>query len=144
MADVKPWEETWFWDDARCEIVRKYPDDEEHRRVGLAGAFDSTDPVVETDSGIYGPREGYRELIAAAPEMARLLLELQWAGGYGDDGGTNPCCPACNADAPLKVHFPAKRIDAYTRTEARDEVIGGKHRDDCRLVAVLRKAGVIE
>jgi hypothetical protein len=69
-------EETWYWDDSSKEIVRKFPDTAEYRRVGLAGKFDGTDPIVETDSGVYGPRAGYRELIAQSPRMARLLLRL--------------------------------------------------------------------
>jgi hypothetical protein len=53
-------------------------------------------------------------LAAAAPDMARLLLALEVVG---DDGPG--FCPACGRLRP-------------------DE----PHKDDCRWVAVLRKAGV--
>lgn len=61
------------------------------------------------------------QLAAAAPEMARLLIEVQWAGvlTYQYEGGGDPCCPVCEGEEP-------------------------RHEPDCKLVAVLRKAGVLE
>ena len=52
-------------------------------------------------------------LAATAPEMARVLLAVEW------DGGT---CPSCGG----------------TRDRHEDD----GHADDCALDAVLRKAGV--
>jgi len=54
------------------------------------------------------------KLAAAAPEMARLLLELEHSGSVA--GGT---CPACGA---------------HPR----------EHMTDCRWLAVMRKAGVLK
>ncbi len=62
---------------------------------------------------------GTADLIAQAPAMARLLLEMQWSGS--PDGFVSGC-PLC--DAPW--------------------VAGdGAHLPDCALVAVLRAAGVL-
>jgi hypothetical protein len=72
---AQPWLETWFWNEDGSEVCRAYPDTPDMRRVGLAGKLETTDPIVETDSGCYGPHGKYRLLIAAAPEMARLLLK---------------------------------------------------------------------
>ena len=82
---VKPWEETWTESEVWTFDQDDSPFDEVCTRVKLA---------------------------AAAPEMARLLLDLEW---MGEPGGYR--CPSC-AD--------------YHR-----------HRPNCRLVAVLRKAGVL-
>lgn len=68
----------------------------------------------------YGDAPGPRaRLAAAAPEMARLLLEIEFHSQEGDEGHLPSACPIC---------------DGY-------EYRG--HKPDCRLVAVLRKAGVI-
>lgn len=122
---MKPWEETWRAG-PDYDAVHVSDDDQLDMRYGRDDAM------------------GRCRLAAAAPEMARMLLDLEWAGSEWDYGGSDPCCPCCGERAPQKVHFPAVRVDAYTRTEARDEVLYGKHSDDCKLVAVLRKAGVLK
>lgn len=135
---MKPHEETWT---AKLEEN--------------AGYDCTTDAYVvrnEHDHRVFDFGSGYEHndkarsaLAAQAPAMARLLLSLEWAGGHSEPyDSTTACCPSCDADAPQTIHFPAKRIDAYTRTEARDEVIGGVHAPTCALVATLRAAGVIE
>ena len=62
-------------------------------------------------------------LAAQAPAMARLLLELEWAGsGFRDTGNvrtTWKACPRC---------FEHK---------------GTPHKEDCELATVLRAAGVL-
>jgi hypothetical protein len=77
--------------------------------------------------------------------MARLLVELEWSGlrTYEYEGGGDPVCPVCDQEPTHEVTYPAYRKDAYTRVEARTVTEGG-HTPDCRLVAVLRKAGVLE
>ena len=63
------------------------------------------------------------KLAAAAPEMARLLLELQHhPAGYEYE----PECPVCGM---------AEKCDRKSWPTA--------HVADCRLLAVLRKAGVL-
>jgi hypothetical protein len=65
--------------------------------------------------GIDDEADAYAQLAACAPEMARLLLDLEWAH---QDPSWGPACPAC---------------DALERAG---------HGRDCRLERVLRKAGV--
>lgn len=62
---TKPWEATWRWGDDRREIVSDQRDELDNEIV-----------IVETDGGCYPPRRGDQELIAAAPEMARVLLSI--------------------------------------------------------------------
>lgn len=65
-----------------------------------------------------------------AREMARLLLELEWAARLLPDLGGFPACPACgNAEPDSGYGGPS---------------FGPGHAPDCRLVAVLRAAGVVE
>lgn len=93
---MKPWEEEW-------RLAR------EGSRTMLCGP----DPYPAAD--FYGSEGDARILLAAAaPEMARMLLELEWSG---DEARYR--CPACEATAHPN------------------------HAPDCRLVAVLRKAGVL-
>jgi hypothetical protein len=97
MHMTKPWEETWEWNG---EDVR--------------------DPVARV-AVLRGPTsDEVGKLAAAAPEMARLLLSLEWADGHWSVNHRGGGCLSCGS--------------------ARDE----GHREDCRLVAVLRKAGVRE
>lgn len=130
---TKPHEETWEYRPTREDVVVREPN-------GDYAIMDLDHDAEFNPTHILDARG---RLAAAAPEMARLLLELEWAGSEWDYGGSDPCCPCCGERAPMQVHIPAKRIDAYTRTEARDEVRYGKHTDNCQLVAVLRKAGVL-
>lgn len=64
------------------------------------------------------------DIIAAAPEMVRMLQKAEWAmGGHWGPSGDDSCdtdyaCPICFGEKP-------------------------NHEKDCRLEAVLRKAGVI-
>lgn len=63
---------------------------------------------------------GRAKLAAAAPEMARALLAIEWEGNIQDEAG----CPECGA---------------LVRTTMRP---GKVHLDDCSIDAALRKAGV--
>jgi hypothetical protein len=99
---TKPWEEEWIHDHV-------------YVRVPAAGdaperSYLFADATSEIDSAS-------ARLAAAAPEMARLLLEKQW----GDRGW----CLWCDGIDPA---------DTTCRGEG--------HAADCALVAVLRKAGV--
>lgn len=60
--------ETWVWDDEQKQIVALTPSADPDADQGRV--------VVETDSGVYPPRPGERELIAQAPMMARVLVDL--------------------------------------------------------------------
>lgn len=93
-------EETWTADD-----------------VDVLGTHEhATDfPVAEFQATAMGPDRA--KLAAAAPEMARLLLALEWAGNIGQGGYG---CAECSGEARHKKHYP-----------------------DCALLAVLRKAGVL-
>lgn len=91
----KPWEDSWEAreDDVWCPA----------ERVVVARETDEADA----------------KLIAAAPEMARMLLELQWAAADSE-------CPLCYAEP-------------YTEDGWKNDA---PHASHCRLAALLRKAGV--
>lgn len=105
---MKPWEETWT------------SDGESIRRVG-DGHF-RLDAV-----GVGAESEARAKLAAAAPEMARLLLELEAVSDYYESK-----CPVCGAVADIH------------HADARGRVWRVEHEPSCRWVAVLRKAGVLE
>lgn len=107
---MKAWEEAWRWDDDAKRIVRDAPgaEDDVERDYGV---------VVETDTGVYPPREADRKLIVAAPELVRVLLAIE--ARECERTGRRLGCPACEADTPIEPHAP-----------------------DCALDAALRKAGV--
>lgn len=74
------------------------------------------------------PKES-AELAAAAPDMARLLLDLEWSGCEQQPyDSCIPACPACGVP---------KYDDLGDEREVRP-----KHAEGCRLIAVLRQAGV--
>lgn len=69
-------------------------------------------------------------LMSAAPDMARVLLEVEWRGA--DEEGSK--CPSCHASAYGK---PMHDVDGkYLGCET------GTHDEDCALLAALKKAGV--
>lgn len=95
MSDRKPWEETW--------------------EVGPAGIeTENRIPVLVDEFGVFENADA--RLAAAAPELVRALLAVEWVDG-GDWG---PLCAWCG--------------------NGRDE----PHSDACARQAALRKAGVIE
>ena len=73
-------------------------------------------------------------LAAAAPAMARLLVDLEWGADIciGYDNITALGCPSCGG----LQHDPGNRADFDHQTVGHDP--------DCELVAVLRAAGVVE
>ena len=77
-----------------------------------------------------GDAVGRAKLASQAPAMARLLL----------DGMCFRHCPACGAKVDRTVPMPGRSEDEdfSHRSES------GCHAPDCRLIAVLRAAGVIE
>ena len=102
---MKPWEETWTTDWASDYTVTILRGDSYR--------------VAQFNAG--GPEGVARaRLAAAAPDMARLLLKLEWSD-VDYDAATY--CPSCWAS------YPWKPSD-----------LG--HRDDCEWLAVMRKAGV--
>lgn len=70
------------------------------------------------------------KLISAAPDMAELLVEMQWASG----GGFGPS--ADDQEYEGVSCFICKGMIAVRSG------VGPGHEKDCRLVAVLRKAGI--
>lgn len=97
--DRKPWEETWMvgpnGDDVGMPL--------EHGRVTVAFG-----PMAEDDA----------RLAAAAPDLARALLAVEWSGVSGYH--RVPGCPSCGS--------PQSSM---------------KHDKHCELDAALRKAGII-
>lgn len=112
---MKPWEETWE--------AGRYGDD-----GPVVGVFDSEGTGVATTNVLDrggSPRTGSEDrarLAACAPEMARLLLEAEWKGGftYPYDTGTTSCCPWCDAEGD------------NTR----------EHKPGCAWLALMKKAGI--
>jgi hypothetical protein len=103
---MKPWEEPWKNEEWEADSDDLYvkgtePDGSDWIKISEWWWAKNRDPW-----------QTRLRLAAAAPEMARLLLELQWSG---DEARYR--CPACEATAHPD------------------------HAPDCRLVAVLRKAG---
>lgn len=80
-----------------------------------------------------------------SPEDQALAIELlrkfEWEGcNQVPYDGCDPACPECHGDYPTTLHIPARRIDAYTREEARDVPRGG-HEPGCRYGALLDRLG---
>ena len=73
------------------------PDSESDCCDSIHPADDVFDPIVQTDSGTYGPRLRDAYLIAAAPEMYGLLEELECAGWEHSASGPG-VCPLCRRD----------------------------------------------
>lgn len=113
---AKVWEETW---EHRGGSAVYGPGNEQvFQSVTLTD--DEDDPLVE---------ENRARLAAAAPEMARLLWD--WARG-----GHEWECPSCEHDL-----FSAARNDPLGELPL---FHAEAHEPDCGLVALLRKAGVLE
>jgi hypothetical protein len=93
---MKVWEEQWDWHPRGGGGARLYSDQYEEEWATTWGD-DSNDRA---------------KLAAAAPDMARLLIEIEW---QGDE--VRYRCPSCGGGTP-------------------------GHESDCALDAVLRKAGV--
>jgi hypothetical protein len=82
---------------------------EDERRAAIARA-------IRFDASRWGAvGQKTAKLFEAAPDMARVLLAIEW----GDEADSYPMCPSC--------------------LEIRGEL---GHADDCALEAALRKAGV--
>ena len=111
---VKVWDETWkAVHDGRIDAWDIVEDDQDETMLAHRGNFLTChDPGVD---------EARAKLAAVAPEMARLLLELENVV-YPAETGNIDGCPICRG-----------------WVDRSDEV---RHEDDCRWVAVLRKAGV--
>ncbi|AKU97022.1 hypothetical protein AKJ09_03686 [Labilithrix luteola] len=98
---TKPWEEDW-----------------QPSREGSRTLVCGSDPYPAAD--FYGSEgDGRIKLAAAAPDMARMLIDREWTG-EGTVPGSGEHELAC-------VHCWGLRP---------------KHEPDCRWVAVMRKAGV--
>lgn len=104
MSHYKPWEETWH--------------------VGQLGVEDEDGvPVLADVFEVFGAVDA--RLAAAAPDLVRALLAVEWSGRPGDAH-----CEWCGAPAE----------DRYTR-DGWTPI--GEHEDDCPRQAALRKAGVL-
>lgn len=112
---VKPHEETWRLGPGGLglEHLREVDGEEEWCQFG----------------SLDGPQA---ELAACAPEMARLLLELEFVDT--SDGEYAERCPSCQGRERLppdgRAGLPFRPLPA------------GKHAADCKLDALLRKAGL--
>ena len=112
---MKPHEEAWTWHQDDPVV----PCNERVQGHSGAVCFPKGRMAICFDPANYTRREGQARgrLAAHAPAMARLLLERVDNSDSGRDD----------------AHF-------YCGWCGR----GGSHRDDCRLIAVLKAAGVVE
>lgn len=108
---AKPWEETWCADSGRV-----YMDDEASYRVAV---FDRRDPEAKSSELVELDYASAR-LAAASPEMARLLLDLEWVSLENE-----VWCPSCSAVERWDTPRPKR-----------------EHTVDCRWLAVAKKAGL--
>lgn len=105
----KPWEEKWT-----AELNR------DRTHYDLVVDQDGLGVCVVQGCGSSDDGTARVLLAAAAPDMARVLLAIEWAGAVGERfDGFDPACPSCLT-----------------------EKFTGKHAPDCALDAALRKAGV--
>jgi hypothetical protein len=102
---MKPWEEEWFVVPAESGEATHYGYVAVKRPNSVGLLVEEAKPPVA-------------QLVAAAPEMARLLLQMEWAGRFGYGGESDPACFFCNV------------FEGYA------------HKSDCALDAALKKAGV--
>lgn len=133
--EPKPWVETWFTSmkGSGIQLCREVPDDEDAEDLNLiARSFEQPSGDLQL---------ARMDLAAAAPEMARLLLEIEWS---------EDSCLFCSGDHPyLDIRLPSMGpsiIPLPSKAdieEAKQRPMLGGHAESCRLVAVLRKAGVL-
>lgn len=140
MGERKVWEEEWRVHPQHSERVchRADPNWEDERAPH--GTF--CGEYMRLKSADWPEVTARARLAACAPEMARMLVELERVG-WSDDIG----CPSCGAESPdvlerLERMYPNTRLaHGMTRKEL---IQNGGHMPDCRLLALLRKAGVHE
>ena len=108
----KPWEETWH------AVIGGHTGGCGGWRNGkwtFSTGADKPGWCTDGQQPGYGIPEEVARLAAAAPDLARALLELEWTGPEA-----HRQCPSCGA-SDVRGHY-----------------------DECTLAAALRKAGVIE
>lgn len=114
------WDEEWTWSTPLPKCIE--PNDRMQGHPGSVCFPEGGHMLVRYDPGNYGYVLGAQRgrLAATAPAMARLLLELEWAGHdpYADDHA----CPSCE--------WPQGRTK--------------EHHPECTWLAVMRVAGVRE
>ena len=111
---MKVWEEDWTRDnDSSCSWVLSSKSAPDYR-----GRFARFEDYEDEPGELQGARAC---LAAAAPELVRALLAVEWKGV--EDYDPVAACPACGGHPPLG-NLP------------------GRHEPDCALDAALRKAGV--
>jgi hypothetical protein len=112
---VKPWEETW-------EVTERNGG----HRLHVEGE--------EEFATVWGPKDDHRaRLAAAAPELARVLLAVEWHRVLIQDEDAY-VCPSCGNE----------RLDPGDEVKLAVLVEHGMlgHRPGCALDGALRKAGV--
>lgn len=110
MDPKKPWEETWGWQAAHSSMQSGWVTTPHGGSVG----------VFYKPGSSFEDAEARGRLAAAAPDMARVLLAIEWGVDRAEYGGACPSCDCFNpdGDAPLgyaKGHEPACALDAALR-----------------------------
>lgn len=92
---TKPWEEEWSAAEQPsplCQILRR------------TGPGEACGDLLDGERLV---------LAVAAPDMARVLLDIEWSGG--DDGGYCPACQGVEHHVSSPGHRPACTLDAALR-----------------------------
>lgn len=116
----KPWEEAWSNERDALRLATGEPfalisitNHDRDAYHAVPGRDASLGAQIEAQQAAVRARA---RLAAAAPELTRALLAVEWSGRERYESW--PACPVCEAGE------------------------GGRHADDCALDAALRKAGV--
>lgn len=110
---LKPHEETWVLYDSEVICTSDRPDE----------AILSSDTIGAREDESLETKHARVLLAASAPEMARLLFDLEWLDDAKRDGES---CPSCGA---------------HRRRVGQVKYVG-EHREDCPWLVLMRKAGV--
>lgn len=116
----KPWEETWA----------------AHGSAVQADGWDVLDAWYRGDDPISGHARA--RLAAAAPDLVRALLAVEYDSAVGYEGELH-VCPWCDGMDPAREYV---RYDGVTTSAHYGVRVG--HAPDCQRQAALRKAGVIK
>lgn len=127
---TKPWEETWSY--------KLDAEDRAQIHVSVDGDWELVAEHGWQRSAVAVPVvEARFQLASAAPEMARVLMHLEWC----NDDVSGPYCESCNA-VRYNDWRELSMSDAEMWEHIRRVPGDNDHRADCKLDAAIRKAGV--
>lgn len=117
----KPWDETWT---VRGSAVQ-------------ADGRDVLDAWYRGDDPVGG--DARARLAAAAPDLVRALLAVEWSGAVGTPPDAIGCISCGGVHPDHATAACVERMYGFLRQQ-----VSVGHRDGCVVAAALRKAGVVE